>query len=336
MPGRPHTVEVIGADTAGRQLLLELWQYLEANAATDDASLFFGFQLSPAAGLAGGLVSPTIDRNATYLVRTNLSTETRSGNVSSARSLALADGDTPPSGPYFAPLSNALGFLTLLWEASVVGGGGYWLDMTDADGQGFSDEIWGPDGNAVFTIMAVLDSQSGASPARRLHSFNTAALVADPVDTSATALFVAAPDDRDQVRRATVAQGNVGFTMGLTNPPDTGDSPELTARRLYNLAGYHLPIDALRMQKRVRAEDATDDNQTVAQIIPIHRYAKSASVPTIPGLPPAAGDPYAGISAPGRTAPPTATVTLGFHDIFGNSTSPAATQDVEPTAEGDA
>ncbi|MEN2976710.1 hypothetical protein P7L78_02580 (plasmid) [Tistrella bauzanensis] len=360
VPGRPHTVEVIGADTAGRQLLLELWQYLEANAATDDASLFFGFQLSPAAGLAGGLVSPTIDRDATSLVRTNLSTETRSGNVSSARSLALADGDTPPSGPYFAPLSNALGFLTLLWEASVVGGGGYWLDMTDADGQGFSDEIWGPDGNAVFTIMAVLDSQSGASPARRLHSFNTAALVADPVDTSATALFVAAPDDRDQVRRATVAQGNVGFTMGLTNPPDTGDSPELTARRLYNLAGYHLvdtavfeasndgqpvngqvddgtaPIDALRMQKRVRAEDATDDNQTVAQIIPIHRYAKSASVPTIPGLPPAAGDPYAGISAPGRTAPPTATVTLGFHDIFGNSTSPAATQDVEPTAEGDA
>ena len=73
IPGRPHTAEVIGADTAARQLLLELWEYLEAKKATDTADLFFGFQLSPAAGLAGGLASIVIDPDVTYLVRTNLS-----------------------------------------------------------------------------------------------------------------------------------------------------------------------------------------------------------------------------------------------------------------------
>ena len=255
------------------------------------------------------------------------------------------------------PLSDALGFLTLLWEASVVGGGGYWLDLTDADGNGFSEEIWGPDGNAVITLVSVLESQASASPDRALHSFNTAALVGDPVDTSATALFVAAPDDRDTVRRATVAQGNVGFTFGLTQPPDAGDSPALTARRLYSLSGYQLqdtavfeashdgqPVNplvdgsgssvaALRMAAPAHAagaadaRDAADDadsDQTLTQVIPIHRFAKAAGLPLVPGLPLPTGDPYAGISAPGATAPPVATVVLGFHDIFGNSTAPGA------------
>jgi hypothetical protein len=347
IPGRPHTAEVVGADTAARQLLLELWKYLEAQKATDTADLFFGFQLSPAAGLAGGLASIVIDPDDTYLVRTNLATETRSGNLASRRSRLLGEGATPPSGPYFAPMSNALGFLTLLWEASVVGGSGYWLDMTDAEGNGFDEALWGTDGNAVITVVAVLESQSKANPDRRLYSFNTAALVGDPIDTAATALFVAAPDDRDQMRRATVAQGNVGFTFGITNPPDVGNDPALTARRLYNLAGYRLtdsgvfaasndgqPVGAqvdpgkaaraMRMAPAPRAADASDDNQTIAQVIPIHRFAKTASVPSVPGLPPAVDDPYAGISYPDSTAPPVASVTLSFHDIFGNSTAGGA------------
>jgi hypothetical protein len=160
---------------------------------------------------------------------------------------------------------------------------------------------------------------------------------------------VAAPDDRDQIRQATVAQGNVGFTMGLVNPPDAGDDPDLRARRLYNLAGYQLPetevfaasnagspvgprvdgsaaaVDRMRMTPRMTADAADENDQTLSQVIPIHRYAKTPTVPAIPGLPPQAGDPYAGISASGRTAPPVATVVLGFHDVYGNA-----------TAEGDA
>lgn len=347
IPGRPHTASVTGADTAGRQLLLELWRYLESHP-DDDATLFFGFRLSPAAGLPGGLASTGIDRTASYIVRTNLSTETRSGNLSANR-LARAGDDLPPSSPYFAPVADAEMFLKLLWEASVVGGGGYWLELTDSDGQGYGDEIWSQEGSATITLVAVLASQAAANPDRQLHGFNTAALVGDPIDTASTALFVAAPDDRDQTRQATVAQGNVGFTMGLVNPPDTGDDPDLRARRLYNLAGYQLSdtdvfaasnagspvgprVDGsaaamARMRMAPAPEtDAVDENdQTLSQVIPIYRYAKTATVPAIPGLPPQAGDPYAGISASGRTAPPVATVVLGFHDVYGNA-----------TAEGDA
>ncbi len=345
IPGRPHTASVVGADTAGRQLLLELWRYLESTP-SDHAQLYFGFQLSPAAGLSAGLASTPLNRNATYLVRTNLSTETRSGNFAAGRMLAVAE--QPPSGPYFAPLADPLGFLTLLWEASVVGGGGYWLELEDSDGNGFDEAMWGQDGNGVFTLVAVLDSQAQANPQRRLHSFNTAALVGDPIDTSSTTLFVATPDDRDQVRRATVAQGNVGFSFGFTNPPDVGDDPQLRARRLYNLNGYKLEesavfnasndgrpvgpqvespgagVDALRMAPRLAAQASDDNDQTISQVIPIHRFAKQPSVPNVPGLPPQLEDPYAGISATDRDTPPVATVVLGFHDIFGNSTAPAS------------
>lgn len=355
VPGRPHTAEVVGADTAGRQLLLELWQYLEDNLATDNAELFFGFQLSPSAGLAAGLASTQGNPDASYLVRTNLSTETRSGNLSSRRPRALAAGDAPPSGPYYAPMSNALGFLTLLWEASVVGGGGYWLDLTDAAGNGLGDEIWGPDGNALISLVVVLDSQSRATPQRRLYSFNNTALLGVPVDTSSNVLFVAAPDDRDQVRQATVAQGNVGFTFGISNPPDLGDTPALNARRLYNLAGYQLlenavfeashdgrpvspqlldggAIQALRMATPLLAA-SDDDQQTITQVIPIHRFAKTASVPAVPGLPPAAQDPYAGISSGDGSMLSSASVALCFHDIFGNSTAPGPSGN---SLEGDA
>jgi len=347
IPGRPHTAEMIGADTLNRQALLEVWRYLEANRDSDGADLFFAALLSPAAGLAGGLAAIAADPDSTYLVRTNLTTETRSGNQPSRRARTLAVRETPPSGPYFAPMSNPLGFLTLLWEASVVGGGGYWLELRDADGNGFDDAIWSGDGTAIVTLISVLESQSKTEAERRLHPFNNAALIGDPVDTASTALFVAAPDDRDLIRQATVMPGNVGFTFGLANPPDDEDDPALMARRLYSLAGYRLqgsprfaashegqPVSAqvdsgqaarsMRMARTRPAESGDDDSQTISQVIPIHRFAKTASVPSVAGLPPAADDPYAGISTANATAAPVATVALGFNDIFGNSTAGGA------------
>ncbi|HYJ29057.1 MAG TPA: hypothetical protein VEW25_01790 [Allosphingosinicella sp.] len=357
IPGRPHTAEILGADPAGRNLLLELWRYLKVAGEADTADLFLGFQLSPAAGLTAGLATQAGDPDATYLVRTNLTTETRQGNKASRSRRAVGEGEPPPSGPYFAPMSDALGFLTLLWEASVVGSGGYWLDMTDAAGNGFDEAIWGQEGNAVISLIAVLASQSSADPDRRLYSFNNGALIGDPVDAASAALFVAAPDDRELTRQATVAPGNVGFTLGIANPPDGDDSPEAIARRLYSLSGYGLVetgafeasragqpvaaqvdreagLRAMRLAPTLLSDAGDDDQQTIAQVIPIHRFAKSSSAPAVPGLPPAAGDPYAGISA-GDGAPPVAVVVLGFHDVFGNDTSqPNAGKARRPVAGG--
>ena len=45
-------------------------------------------------------------------------------------------------------------------------------------------------------------------------------------------------------------------------------------------------VDALRMAPRLAAQASDDNDQTISQVIPIHRFAKQPSVPNVPGLPP--------------------------------------------------
>lgn len=330
VPGSPHIADVVGADPYDRHILLKLWQYLDSHRKDDGATLWLGFRRSAAAGLATGLSSPEIDRNQTYLVRTNLSTETHAGSGPDQVFVGTedhGDGDTPLSSAFFAPLADPCTFLTLLWEASVVGGGGYWWHLTDTDGNGFPPDVFGDEGGGTVTLIAVLDSQSGKTPQRRLHPFTTAASVGVPVDESNTALFVAAPDGRETVTMATMDPGRVGFTMGIRFPWDAAFDKDTETRRLYNVAGYQLrDSDAFSASDPGRpvgpeADNEDDENQTLSQVIPIYRYAKASQVPKGKGLPPAEQDPYAGISRPGAQQPARAKVNLFFQDVFGNRTA---------------
>lgn len=332
VPGRPNTYELFGADTAGRQRLLEAWRYLADNPATDGAQLTLLYQLSQAAGLPPGLTSGPIDPARTYLVKTNLSTETRSGVSARARGA----GDDPPSfGDYYAAISDTTRFLTLLWEASVVGGGGYWLEITAPDGSGLPEQIFGSEGGGLLTLMIVLDSQSSATPSRKLVSFNTCALVADPIDASATALFVEAADRAELVRQSTVRPGEVGFELYLT--AETGDAGQTTPqdrlRDLYSLLGYQLleteafvgsgqgkPIGPL-------VEPGSDETVwRLSQIVPTRNFASTNPLPAVEGLPDPASDPYAGVS-PGGEDPVMVhtTVAVWFRDVFGNSSASGLT-----------
>ena len=131
IPGLPNTYEVFGADTAGRQLMLEVWKYLDQ--LTDAATLHILYQQSVSAGQPNGLTSVPVTDDATYIIKTNLTTETQSGLQSNA---AL---DTPPTfGDYYARLADSRRFLTLMWECSVVGGGGYWLQYTAVGRRGIA------------------------------------------------------------------------------------------------------------------------------------------------------------------------------------------------------
>ncbi|WP_121709675.1 hypothetical protein [Streptomyces sp. E5N91] len=115
VPGLPGTVEVLGADTTDRQLVALLLEHLHA-ATAEQAELTLAWRLPPAPGRPDGLTSAPLDTAATFLARTNLSTVTRSGPAT------LGSG----TAGHVAALAEAERFLTLLWECSVVGGGGYW------------------------------------------------------------------------------------------------------------------------------------------------------------------------------------------------------------------
>ena len=327
IPGLPNTYEVFGADTAGRQLMLEVWKYLDQ--LTDAATLHILYQQSVSSGQPNGLTSVPVTVDATYIIKTNLTTETQSGLQSNA---AL---DTPPTfGDYYARLADSRRFLTLMWECSVVGGGGYWLQYTAAGGAGLPQSIFSSDGTATISLLVLLDSQMRpTSPDRKLHSFNNTALVGNSIDASASNLFARVADLSEETREATVDPGNVAFFTSLKNPPPQTDpiDKQIAIRQLYGMIAYELAktiafgasSSSMPVGPQVPSTDNPDEETwDLFQVIPIWRYALSYPLPEVDGLPSPALDPYAGITgaSSGNTWTMANTnVSLSFRDVYGNN-----------------
>ena len=338
IPGRPRTYELLGADTAGRQVLLELWRYLIAPDPPDSATLHLLYQPPASTGLPSGYASAPLDAAATYLIKTNLSTETRSGSA------AAAEGGPPASaGEYYASIADAREFLRIAWECSVVGGGGYWLEYTAADGSGLPDSIFGAEGGARLTLLVALARQTTADPpSRMLHPFNNCAVVGESVDASGASLFARVADRSETVPQATVSPGESGFRMQLQKPPPNTKSPDppdpqITLRDLYSLIGYRLGQDTVFEEStegrpigpqtppeplHPGEPDADEDVWDVFQVVPLSRFAVDRPLPVVDGLPDSAADPYAGVrlvNTPGGQVMASAPALLTFRDILGNA-----------------
>ena len=345
IPGYSGLNEVFGADTALRQTLLQAWTYiapLGSSAAV--VTLLYGPAIS--AGLPGGLASPILSaQDGAYLVKANLSTETHSG-MRALRNARQAATDPPA---VYAPITDAVNFLMLLWECSVVGGGGYWLQVSGPDGSvALPDSAYDSDGLATLSVLITINSQTAPVPSRSLLSFNNCAIVGDPIDLSAVHLVVEALDDPTaKLRLPTVEPGNVGFELIIKRPPKPDpNNPRADrvnrTRRYYQLAGYDLlPTEAFRgcapsvpagPQKTAPPILGDRDLWTLMQVIPAARFALSHALPDLTGLPSPLLDPYAGIRLVGT---PNA-LTLGavrtelwFQDMLGNATDGAP---VDPSA----
>ncbi|QDX26142.1 hypothetical protein FPZ54_08980 [Sphingomonas suaedae] len=360
VPGSPAIVEMLGADTADRQLLANLLQYLGAIPLADGsyhvppageaATLILAWQLPASSGTQPALTSTPLTPAGTFLVKVNLSTETHSGPP--PLGVALVEPEEPSAGPYFASLSDAADFLTLLWEGSVVGGGGYWLHAEGGD-EPIPQSIFDQDGRAVLTVAIQLASQSSvdsgkAWPVRKLFAFNNCAVVGDGVDPGSVALFAEASDPAELVRSASIPQGQVGFTLDLHTPDSSGppDDPQTRLRALYSLIGYQLadmpafaPSDEgqpLGPTVKTDADGTLEETSwNLMRVVPIHRFAKANPLVDMAGLPPPGASPYAGI--PGASSGTDWTmaqtrVSLWFHDVLGNA-SAAAGEAAAPDAE---
>ncbi|MFL9841856.1 LysM peptidoglycan-binding domain-containing protein [Sphingomonas sp. ST-64] len=333
IPGAADTLELIGADPDDRQRLAQLLVHL-GQIETDEGGikpssdmpiLDLAWSLSPGAGMTNGLTSEAFDRDASFLIKANLSTETRSG-----RTEAIADA--AEARDHFASLASdqVAHFLTLVWECSVVGGGGYWLRLERPGGAALLPEAaFDQHGRATLTLIVQLDSQTKAKDAdRTLHSFSNAAIVGDAVDPGSAMLYAVADAAGPTQRQATLGPGEVGFGLDLKRPDEErAASADDRTRQLYSITGYSLVEDAQGREGQplapqlARADDGTPDSDRWSMIrtIPIHRFRRS-KLPDVPGFPPAASDPYAGIA---RDAEP-AEIAIWFNDLFGNRTAAGA------------
>jgi hypothetical protein len=346
---QPHVYELIGADTAGRDLALTLWRYLRTAPAGSRA--FIAVQPPPDAAITSGLAILTADEAATFLVKTNQSTESVPPPRTTGPDIAAADD------PSYANLADLAAFCLLLWEGSVVGGTGYYLGFSTVTGDDLPAGAFDDQGVARLWLLIIPgEQQQNAPDGRALLPVNTCVLAAATLDPAASSLFVEAAEDPETTVEPAVPPGTAGFTLTLRNPGEGADA-ETRLRRLFSLARYAIPASdrgqfaladsglpagpqesdgqqlPLWLRERRRrwrragrnvAADPEPDYWNYGQALPVSRYTPHTVTPDIPGLPGPGADPYRGIA--GETIP-VAGIQLGFADVLGNVTAPPAAEE---------
>lgn len=339
--GHQNVFELLGADTAGRQRLLAAWQTLSAGS--------YGYLLyapAPSDDDISGTMATQPDAAATYIVKTNLSTETSSGNQSD-----LFAEDAEDGSEYYASFAQLTSFLTLLWEASVVGDYGYSFSYSDIHGNTLPESCFDQSGVATISLMLLDATQLAPAPAgRALRTTNNYALVAPGLDASTNSLYVLSADDSDDIDTPAFPPGNIGFTVTLPQAdPATQPLPALFSLVSYNVAdctgtpfttsvpappmnpqeedGTHQSLARRqRLARRIRAgvaQAALTDGTTYwryDQVLPLYRFGPPSVAPAVAGLPDPASDPYRGPGGAGRLVP--ARIQMDALDVFANVTTP--------------
>ncbi|HEV7599192.1 MAG TPA: hypothetical protein VGO49_02915 [Bradyrhizobium sp.] len=317
---------VKGSGPGDSERLYDLWVYLARAAKdnTDSGVLYLLYPPNATGATPKGYASDAVDSAKTVLLKTNLSTVTRDPGDGQLRAM-----DVPSVSTYTASIAETVNFLTLLWQASVVVEGGFYLRY-DADGAGLPDFVFDETGRGTIQVLCLLHSQtSAASAGGKLSALNNIAVVGDNVDASATQVYaeqtgLGAPT----TRFATLPPGSVGFEITRVDPaPPAGTSPTplQISGMLYGLIGYQIGAatgfvasnEAVPQGPAPEASDQRGDgsNALYSQAISVYPRATASGyiAQNNPWLPAAGADPYAGISASAAAA-----LSFAAHDVFGN------------------
>lgn len=216
---QPGNYLMLGADQNGSARLLAVWAHLAANQGS--ATLYLAYAEQANNG-SGAMVTDLLDRSASFLLKTNLSTETHGEppvRLKSARTVTRLS--SPPGALPSTTLAAAdsVRFLELLWECSVVNSGGFYLRYVTADGRfGLPDTLFQSGRQATLRLIVVLDEQTTGNP--ELLAINNAMLVGDNIDTGAADLGFEAVTH-------TVAAGDSLTSIAAAYPQLALDAPTL-------------------------------------------------------------------------------------------------------------
>lgn len=234
---------LLGVETELRATLLALQAELADNAAQAGSCAYVLLSPAPNASFADGLALHDSPVAGTYLVKSNLSTESLPEPPQSLKMAMLAGDPVPPL--YFATLESAslADFLLLLWEGSVVGGTGYFFGTKKAVPASAFDS----QGNATLELLVIVKTQQqSAATGRALLPFNNCLLMAAGLDVSIRSLFAESYDDgMDTITNALLPPGNIGFRLALDQPVDSSDpetEQEVMLRNLYSLLCFEIPV----------------------------------------------------------------------------------------------
>lgn len=318
----PSTYLIDSVDEAGEDVLRELTIHLAQNQRTEaETQLALLYPPGPAGESPNGLASGATAAAPPYILKTNLSTETR------PRAAAGRATDPPAPQVFSAGLDAPADFTKFLWQGTTVLAGGFYLHY-EVDGRGLPDSAFDHSGRATLTLLCMLESQTTPGPEQRgLYGFNTCAVVNDSIDAAATQVYAVQTGGTPPLEAvATVPPGNVGFALDRVNPepvPEAEPTAEQLSQLLYGMFGYRtLEGGAFGPGNHglpVAPQGAPADEPAAPwhyeQVIQVSGLATGGRMPQhCLALPPSSSDPYAGISSDA-----TVSVTFEPRDAYGNT-----------------
>jgi LysM repeat protein len=332
----PNSYVLLGADQDGRDQLLSAWNFL-LKIQPPYGKLFILYPPSVTSNNSTGLVSQSLDSERTFLLKTNLTTVTKSNQPLLAARLL-----TKPSGDFYARLEAIPDFLRLAWEASITGSGGFYLNYFTANGgAGLPDSLFASGGVATITLLILTAPQTqGLKPDLGLYPFNNCAVIGDNIDQNSAHLYVQALVG-NSVRIASVPAGQAGFYLARRNPdpgttgPGGPISPADQTRSLYNLVGFQLasnpyflgsnqglPVGPAETPVHGVSGPTGPNVWWYQQVLPIYKFGKTNDARYSAALPQPAENPYAGITGATGGALSEMKIALGFVDVYGNQLAP--------------
>jgi hypothetical protein len=173
------TYELIGADEAGTQILERLLKQLDPNSANNNQGIIEDIQWMYEG--EDGVVSVGNINMKTFIVQSNLSTETNPQQGSAAFLARTAD-PIKPNGV----LNTLYDFVKLLWECSITRSGGYYLLYDEiASASGFPDSIFDTSGNATISLYVNYSSSFN----NILKEYMNCAVTGDQIDTNGSIVY---------------------------------------------------------------------------------------------------------------------------------------------------
>lgn len=344
---------LIGVDTDNRDLLLILSTWLKSQKSGNTTKAYLGLSPSPDAANTSGITILGSEPDAVFVIKTNLST--------ASVPPALAKRADTSGETYYTTLSSLNDFVMLLWEASVVGGTGYYFSPgLELPGSAFDQQ-----GIITLQLLVIAGSQQAvAHDGRVLLPFNNCALTGTQVDSTSMSLYIQSAGSTDASETVDVAllpPGNTGFGLTIANPATQQDTylpDELQLKYLYSLLNFSVngatfeaadsgmpvlpaPSDGSLLQPwekhRQFRKSGKMKNAAVTplpywkyqQVIPISRFTASGittACPAVAGLPAGTDDPYTGYGT--QTVLPYAHFSFAFGDVLGNRSSYNAAVDI--------
>lgn len=220
VPGSvPGVYNMVGTDQAGLQRLIALWEHLQS--ANIDADIYIAYASQDANAPSGTLVSDALDRAASFLLKTNLSTETNAPPAMlGAEAIAPLNATVAEASVATFSEADSRNFLQFLWECSAVRSGGFYLRYVSTAGKPGLPGTLFKDGKSaqIKLVVASADQQANVPIAM---AFNNALIVGDNEDPAHQKLFfeavcyTVASGDTLATAAANIAKAYPGLPSGF-------------------------------------------------------------------------------------------------------------------------